>query len=257
MPFMLGKLPPKLDRRTLKLAKYTTSELAPPPLQAGYIAKVAKWPMMLNDVEGDCTFATVGHLIQVWTTNATPPGTIPSDADIQFGYSDLTGYDPSDPSTDNGAVELDVLNYWRQKGVGGHKIIGYALVNSKNIQEIKQTVYLFGGAYIGVSLPISAQADNISPDGRQTWAVPATGLAGDGVPGSWGGHAVPIVAYDESKAVVVSWGSLVDVTWDFITNYCDEAYAVLSQEWVDDNDGLSPSGLKMDQLTIDLELVTR
>ena len=42
---------------------------------------------------------------------------------MQFGFR------PGDPSTDRGAYALDVLNYWRQSGIAGHRIAAYAAVD--------------------------------------------------------------------------------------------------------------------------------
>jgi hypothetical protein len=78
--------------------------------------------------------------------------------------------------------------------------------------------------YIGLALPISAQNQDV-------WAVPPGGSAGEGSPGSWGGHAVPIVAYDSRGLTVITWGATKRMTWQFLDTYCDEAYALLSQDW--------------------------
>ena len=40
-------------------------------------------------------------------------------------------------------------------------------------------------------------------------------LSGDDAPGSWGGHAVDVVGYDDAGLTVVSWGALLRASWDF------------------------------------------
>ena len=101
----------------------------------------------------------------------------------------MTGYKPSDPSTDRGAVELDVLRYWRKTGVGGYKIDAFVALEPKNHLHVQAAVDLFGGSYIGLALPVSAQQQKV-------WSVPPGGPTGTGAPGSWGGHAVVVEAYD-------------------------------------------------------------
>jgi hypothetical protein len=105
-------------------------------------------------------------------------------------------------------------------------------------------VYMFGGCYIGVLLPQSAQ-------GQPIWSVPPMGPTGPGAPGSWGGHAVPVVAYDARGLTVITWGAMLRMTWQFWETYCDEAYAILSQDWLEKNE--APSGFDMATLQADLE----
>ncbi len=136
-----------------------------------------------------------------------------------------------------------MLNYWRKKGIAGHKILAFAALDPRNIEHVKQSVYLFGGTYIGVQLPLSAQAQDI-------WDVPSTGPTGDGEPGSWGGHAVCVVAYNATGLWVVTWGKLQFMTWAFWHTYCDEAYAVFSTDML--AKGKSPAGFDLPQLQADL-----
>ncbi len=256
----IERLWPKLDSRTLKLAKYIKA-VPPPPVQAGYIDKVSDWPLMLNDSIGDCTVAAAGHMIEQWTAYANPPTFIPSDKDILTAYMAVSGYTPNNPSTDNGAVMLDVLNYWRTHGIAGRKIIAFVSLNPKNRVEVEQAVSLFGNCYIGIGLPIAAQNPLDGVNGYPVWSMPPNGPRGDGAPWSWGGHSVPILGYGHDVAsnrgtMVLTWGQLFDMTWGFMQLYCDEAYAVLSQDWIDAH-GLSGSGFDLATLQKDLADITR
>ena len=248
----LGKRPPRHDPRTLQLENYIIpSKLPAPPAAENWGAAVPTdgWPMMKNDTVGDCTCAAAGHLIEDWTANATngKDTVVLSDGDIVAAYSAITGYDPATGANDTGAVEIDVLNYWRKTGIGGHTILAYVAMEPGNHQHVMDAVYLFGGCYIGLALPISAQ-------NQAVWSVPPGGRGGDGAPGSWGGHAVPVVAYDSRGLTCVTWGMLKRMTWQFWDTYCDEAYAVLSQDWLE-SAGKAPSGLDLPALQADLEQV--
>jgi hypothetical protein len=99
-----------------------------------------------------------------------------------------------------------------------------------------------------VQLPISAQAQ---VKNHQPWSVPPGGTNGDGKPGSWGGHAVPVVAYDARGLTVVTWGALQTMTWSFWEAYCDEAYAILSADYLDGKQK-APQGFSMQELEADL-----
>lgn len=248
----LGKLVARHDPRTLLLASYTTPALpAPPP--AANVAKKMKgaWGMMDNDQIGDCTCAAAGHLIMEWTANAQAKMVTPPDQAIVAAYSAITGYNPTTGANDNGAQEIDVLNYWRQQGIAGHKIEAFMALEPANHSHVMDSVWIFGGCYIGLALPKSAQAQTSN---KQTWSVPPQGTGGDGAPGSWGGHAVPVVAYDARSLTVVTWGALQTMTWGFWEAYCDEAYAILSSDYLKQKGGetVAPNGFNMQQLQEDL-----
>lgn len=245
--FRLGKKAARHDPRTLRLARYVAS-LPPPPSAADWTGPIGNgWGMMKNDVLGDCTCAAAGHLIQLWTTQAAPPGIVVPDEDVVAFYSQVSGYTPSDPSTDEGAVEIEVLNSWRNLGVPnvGHKIAAYAAVNLRNPDEVRQTINLFGGIYLGVALPISAQ-------NQATWDLVSGATA---QAGSWGGHAVPAMAYDEKGLTVITWGAKLKMSWAFLAAYADEGYAIITPDWIK-ADGLSPSGLDLAALQSDLVAVS-
>jgi hypothetical protein len=117
----LGKHPPRHDPRTLQFATYATAALAAPPPSLDLTTKVkVPWGMMDNAQVGDCTCAAAGHLMMEWSANAKSKTFTPSDAQIIAAYSAVTGYNPKTGANDNGAQEIDVLNYWRQTGIAGH-----------------------------------------------------------------------------------------------------------------------------------------
>src|SRR5579875_2411021 len=187
----------KTDSRTLKLARYMTPSLPAPPDSVKWSPAVSQWGMMLNgpspdnpsfarDGLGCCTISSLGHAIQVWSANAYHQITLP-DSNILVAYEQWCGYDPNDPATDRGGIELDVLNDWRQQGLAGHMLLGYADPNVANISEVRQAINLFGGVYIGMNLPITAESQI---ENGQPWDVTDSSLSGDAAPGSWGGHCL-------------------------------------------------------------------
>ena len=251
----LGKHIPRLDSRTLRLAKYM-KDLPPPPDAVDYTKGITSWGMMLNDELGDCTCAGIGHALQVVTLCNGAEVTLP-DSDILKAYEDVGGYRPGDPSSDNGAVEIDVLNYCRTNGIGGRKILAYADPDPQNVTHCKQAVTLFGGLYIGLALPLTAQTQTL-------WDVAKTSIFGKikrmfgasdpTQPNSWGGHAVFVPGYNHIGPVCITWGELKQMTWAFWFKYCDEAHAILFPEWIGANN-LSASGFDLITLQSDLEAV--
>ena len=244
----LGKQAARHDPRTLLLASYMTPTLPTPPPSFDLTSKVQAWGMMENDQLGDCTCAAAGHLIMEWTANAGNQMVTPTDQQIVAAYSAITGYNPATGANDNGAAEIDVLNFWRQSGIAGHQIGAYMALEPANHNHIMDSVYIFEGCYIGLQLPVSAQDQTKN---QQPWSVPPGGATGDGKPGSWGGHAVPVVAYDSRGVTVVTWGALQTMTWTFWEAYCEEAYAILSNDYLTGKE-TTPQGFDMQQLQSDL-----
>src|SRR5579871_614958 len=241
----LGKRPARHDERTLMLANYTKPGMPPPPVQVDFSKVLAKWPMYLNDELGDCTIAASAHMIEEWTKCANAPGVTPLDAQVLAAYKAVSGYN-GDPSTDSGCVMLDVLKYWRQTGLAGHRILAFAGCDPKNHNDVKDSVALFGNCYIGVQLPLSAQDQSM-------WSV-ASGENAE--PGSWGGHCVPVVGYDDRGLTVITWGAPLRMTWNFLDVYCDEAYVCLSRDWINMKTNKAPDLLDLVQLTTDLKAIT-
>ena len=244
----LGKSDARHDPRTLLMASYVSTGLPTPPASFDLTTKVSSWGMMENDQIGDCTCAAAGHLLMEWTANAGKKMFTPTNKQIVAAYSAITGYNPATGSNDNGAVEIDVLNFWRQSGIAGHKIGAYVALEPANHNHVMDSVFIFEGCYIGLQLPISAQSQ---VQNHQPWSVPPGGPNGDGKPGSWGGHAVPVVAYDSRGVTVVTWGALQRMTWSFWETYCEEAYAIVSNDYLNKKKQ-APQGFNVAQLQGDL-----
>jgi hypothetical protein len=244
----LGKRPVRLDSRTLKLSKYLPKVFPATPAEVSWVTKVPGWPVYLNNELGDCVPAAAAHCIEQWNFYSGK-SFLPSDADVLKAYEDVGGYVPGNPSTDNGAVILDMLNYWRQTGVGGHKIFAFASVNWNNQDEVRAAIQIFGNLYIGIQLPISAQ-------GQNDWTVPDGGIySSAGQPGSWGGHAIPCMAASPETVTVITWGMRLKMSWNFFHDYVDEAYVCISTDWIEQN-GVTPGMLNLLQLEQDLQMIT-
>src|SRR6516164_1928105 len=230
----LGRKEPRRSLKSLPLSLYTISHGYYPRVNAW--ERPIEWGMLANDRLGDCTCAAVLHMIMGWkaVANAGTPCHF-KDEDAVSLYETVGGYNPANPSSDQGAVELDVLNYWRDTGVDGDKIAGYATLDISNTEQIKAACYTFGGVYIGFNVP------------SYIMDVPAGGSwstkPGDFM-GIIGGHAVNVVGYGRAGARVVSWGSTYTFNWQFWLDYVDEAYAVVNPDWIKQS-GRTPSNFDL------------
>lgn len=250
----LGRKAVKTDSRTLMLARYMTSALKPPPAKCDWTKGITSWGMMLNGPEptepqfpnglGDCTIAGAAHAVQVWTANNGAMVTVPDSTVLSY-YENFDGYVPGNPKTDNGGVELDVLNDWKKQGFAGHPLLAFADPKVANLTEVRQAIALFGGVYIGLSLPITAQTQTV-------WDVAPNGGA-KAKPGSWGGHCVFVPKYDQKTFTCITWGQLQTMTVAFWSKYCDEAHALLSPAWISTKG--APNGFNLAQLQADLQAI--
>jgi len=154
--------------------------------------------MMSNWKLSDCGCAAAGHMIECWTANSKKEHVV-QDKVVLKAFIALSGYDPAIGKNDDPLYLSAVLKYWRKNGIGKHKIKASATINYKDYAVIRAAVYLFGGVYAGFNLP-----DTIK--GQDIWEVSAGALTGKKAPGSFGGHAINVVAYDDQYVTCISWG---------------------------------------------------
>ena len=226
----LGKRPARPIAGLRPLRRYLGLEpakiLPPVPTACDRSGAVAAWPVLMNNSLGDCTIAAVGHAVQLWTAVADRMRVM-SDAEALAAY-EAFGYLPGEPQTDQGAVAADVLTRWSGAGftAGGvdDVLTGFCAVDPTQESEVRAGVAWLGVVYAGLELPIAAQSMDV-------WDAPGA-LVGDYEPGTWGGHAVPIVGYGPGGVVCVTWGALKQITWKFWAAYASEAYGLLSRDFV-------------------------
>lgn len=246
----LGRKPVKKDGRTLRLANYLDETKLPRNPSAVGTPAVPGWPMYGNDEFGDCTLASAAHMVEGWSF-PTGLDKTPDSALVVEDYW-LTGHPPAKTGvaggpTDDGRVELDVLNFWRKTGVAGDKILAYVSVDPRSETHVKTAIHLFGGVYTGICLPLSAQSQG------HLWDVVGDGKTGPSAPCSWGGHAVPYLGYDVHGPKLITWGYEMAATWAFHLRYCEEAYAIISPDWF--RNGHTISGFDLATLQNDLKAI--
>jgi hypothetical protein len=250
MTFKLGKLRARPEAFSLKFNDYVdASQLPPLPQVFGHDGLIQSWPMLGNDEFGDCVWAGAAHETMLLTQEAGNE-TVFTDEDVLSDYSAVTGFDPKNPSTDQGTDVQHAAQYRQATGIvdsvgNRHKIVSYLSLTPGNITDLYLATYLFSCVGIGLQLPQSAmdQAEQ-----NQTWDV---------VPGSptVGGHYVPLVGRDASGVLhTVSWGKKQFMTEAFLKAFCDEAWAYVSQENLVNQK--SPDGFDYDTLIQDLKALS-
>jgi len=233
--FRLGRLPRTYDPRVPHLSAILGGKKpAAPPPSVNYVKDMPQAPkrfgMMLNDKLGDCTCAAFYHARQVWTFHSSGRTQTAPNADVELLYEEACGYNPKKGGEGPGGNEQHVLTYIHKKGapIGKDgapvdKILGFVEVDPRVIDDVKRTIYNAGVAYIGFNVPANIMpSDGVPP---QVWTV---------APGRQkivGGHAVVLAGYDAKGAILISWGQLYKMTWQFFTTYVDEVYSISDAAW--------------------------
>lgn len=240
----------------LQMANYLDPEQVLPYLRrsVGHAIGLNDFKMCANNRLGNCTCAAVEHGLHViqWQDKHGV-----DNQEVEQRAVDLywkTG------SQDDGRVCTEVLGYVRQAGYGGdpQAVLGYVGVDNTNMAEVCAAIDIFGGTYIGIDLPIMAQMQRV-------WHIPSNDAPNDPVeePGSWGGHCVWVTGYNHlapdnshltGEIPFITWGMRMYMTQGFWTGYVDEAYAVLSKEWLN-KVGKSPRGFDLAALESDLKAI--
>lgn len=246
MSFKLGRKPRKHNPKIMHMSALLCSiELPKPPEKVDWTHGIKDFGMMLNDTLGCCTCAAVYHARQIWTANVLVEKTEPDNCVLKL-YEEACGYKPDQHSTDNGGIEQDVLAHLLNTGIPladgtRDKIIGFIEVDPRNIRDIKITINDFGLTYIGFEVPNSIY-DISTGEPKKLWEIDPLHTETEG------GHAVILAGYDDFGPTVISWGQTYKMTWEFFTHYTDEAYAIISPDWIA-NTGKSPLGMSVEDLT--------
>ena len=206
------------------------AELPPPPEvidNTGYVPQ--GFGMFCNDRFGCCVFASSAHRRLVQSGMIRQDVTI-TDSDVLRAYSAVTGFDPKEPSTDNGAIMVDAANWERRNDLCGDRVYAFARIriDPRDKELLHQATYYLGGVWFGLNLPRTAQKQV-----GQVWEV-----VPDMTPGDWGGHAVWSPKTSPDCREVVTWAKLQRCTHEWIGVVADEAWAILPGCW-EQNDPFS------------------
>jgi len=245
---------PKLGRKTRGYnpaiphmsALLAGKSLAPAPLQIDYTAGMPNdLGAMLNMDLCDCTCAAFYHARQVWSFNAGGKMVTEPDSDVLALYEQACGYSPSDPTTDQGGVEQDVLTYLLNTGapVGADgtqrdKILAFIESDPRNLDDLKRVIADCGVAYVGVRVPQSVM------DNAADVSVPWDTTGNQTIVG---GHAVVLAAYDLDSFTCISWGRRYKITVPFLGNFLEEAYGIADPAWIAAT-GKTPLGMSVPEV---------
>lgn len=221
----LGRLP--ADQAALARAPQLAGHMrAMPPPPTLNRSSIPFAPQMDGNGEiGDCTAVGIANAARGMAALNGFGVDIPTDRVVGF-YSASTGYDPADPSTDQGGVELDVLGHQLAHGfdTGGQAplVADFATFDPGDRATFASALARIGPVYLGVNLALA------DLDTSVTWD---TGTLGDQTAGTWGGHCLIAWDYtglgDGDTVRLATWGTLQPCTWRWLTSRCEEAHVLI------------------------------
>lgn len=246
-----------LHHMSLKLSDYVQPgalEAVPAAVHRSHLS--FPWGALLNDQLGDCGEAMTIHGIEAFHLDAGTPVPAFGNDDAEKLYEQVGGYDPTqtqpdgsnptDQGTDNGVL----VTKWQEPGVtcaadkSQHSIVASLFVDYTNTNLTKLAIWEFVVCFRAMNMPVTAQ-------NQTTWSVTDPTLQGNAAPGSWGGHDIPELSYDQNLIRTVSWGEELLIEWGFDTTYGMQGFVVVTKEQTN-LQGVSPAGVDWTKLNQDI-----
>lgn len=230
---LLGRLPGKIPVGLRDLTYYVAGDLPKPPPSVD-VPNFPDWGMLGNSTYGDCGVASLQHGLEADATITAEHEQFATEAQAVEYYLNYTG------GQDSGVVLSDYLAHVRQHGYYGHKVTAYAPVAVHDIPTLQTAVWMYGFAYTGIV--VTAPMQQAFANG-QPWTADMLNS------GILGGHAVPIVSYDDQFIRVITWAGVQEITYSAWHLMSSEAWAIITGEFVahhGDGRGVSLSALQTD-----------
>lgn len=231
--YKLGRLPNDPTKPRLRLSAHLAKAPAPPQA-VKWFSPYMFWGMQGNDEWGDCTCAANAHIVEQQTGLGDKKEIRVSTSQTLAMYSKLFGFDPNagppgENPTDQGGTVQGALEGLRKDGLAGWKIAAFAELDASNLTEVKQAIAEFGCVDIGVNLPESAQEQFAE---NEPWTV----VKGSPIEG---GHDIVLMGYDKNYFYASTWGAFVAISYEWLREYMEEAWAPIAKDWVSETGGLS------------------
>jgi hypothetical protein len=230
---------PHLKYRALKDAGVLPTVTVPDSTNFSAAAGLSLANIYGNDTLGDCVIAAMLHLRGVSSASATGTPVLFTPAQTIQLYGAIGGYNPADPSTDQGCDENEATAYGVATGFpDGVKWQRVVSVDATDYAEVREAQYLFGLLF-GWELPDAYVAKMPQASGF-TWDI-----AGDPDPSN--GHGFAGVDLAPNGVVISTWGMTGTVTEDAIAEYGwtannGQLFAVLSPDSINNATQRSAAG---------------
>lgn len=228
---------PRILATTRRFRDVIGAGLPPSPQSSNWYALVeasGSWDMLANDQYGDCGEAGMLNYARARTTYAGKP-LVPTRDDAIRLYSNATGFDPTNPSTDQGTNLSDLMDYCLNNSMVQSRADMLLLampLDITNIEELRQAIDLCGGILFGVRFPESWNTSRI-------WAPTNSPIEGR--------HCIYSPGFNKSATSgtifdVITWAEHLEMPQAGAQQNADEAWAVADLDFINAH-GKDPQGL--------------
>ena len=240
-----GWIPKKADHELLYLSDYvaTGDVVVPtPPSTVDWTERVPASALNIlgNDGAGDCVEAGTYHALQSLTGNDF----VPDAQQALDWYSTLTGYNPNDPSTDQGTDIPTALDWWMTNALPGtnSQLGAYFSVDTNDQAQLALALELGGVLLVGGVIPKSAETQ--FNQGQEWVPVRHSPQAG--------GHCWTVDEIDTLKGTGITWGAYQTWSWAFWQQCVSESYVLFAEDWIQP-DGTAPNGILWSVMNTDIQ----
>jgi len=155
-------------------------------------SRVMPTPRVLghNDLVGDCVPTGCCQAVQTLLGRAGNFTPLSNDLPLAI-YSEVTGYNPAEPNTDQGTDPNAMFDWWKQNAIAGYRLAGATVIDIADYaleSAVAENGFVCG--VVALSLEQQNQID---------WTAAGT-------PGSWGMHFIVFDQYDGDTGFT-KWGS--------------------------------------------------
>lgn len=249
--FKLG-LRPTVHPVRLKFRKYANLSVlpAPPPKVDWSLGLTSGFTMLGNgpdpdnppavkDGVGDCFFAAAVELLRCASANAQAQQATLGTADALKAYGLCTGWNPSDPNSDQGTEPGQGFNFLQNTGIAGLKFGTPVAVDWTKEDEVRMAQWLAPGLMMGVGFPEDWE-------NAPVWDVTSSQIVG--------GHEIYLYGYDASQpsmlGPIATWGMTRMVTLAGAQQFVNQLTMSVPPAWISDMNQ-APNGFDIEQLVDD------
>lgn len=230
-----GRRAPK-NAPALKLSRLLTGRTPAHPVAADYLARLAAWEMLGNDVAGDCVAVTWANIRRLLSF-ILGAEYYPSQDEVWAVYKTQNpGFDPNgDPNVngpgsahDNGMDIQTLLEYLvKHGGPDGKKALAFAKVDPSSPDEVKAAISIFGFVWTGL---VVQQANMVDFDYGRPWDYHRSSPDDGGhsvITGGYGAAGAGPLGGDER---FITWAQETSFTDRYWSRKVEEAWVVIFEE---------------------------
>jgi len=240
MKYKLG-LKPSLNFK-MHFGDYVDLQALPPiPDEIDWSTGVPlKGTMFGNDTYGDCFWAAAAKVLMVQSANAGDMLEFTTD-DVLAGYK-LTGFDPTDPNSDQGTEPTAGFKLLQTVGIKGQKFGPALAIAPTRIDLVMAALHIGGPLMVGMKF--FQEWEN-----AQTWAIESS----DDI----GGHEIPVMKASRANGIYIeTWGegTFRFIPWDSLARNATQLTVCINPQFF--ANGQAPNGLAIDDINADAAAIS-